>query len=97
MDSCVNNVLPQQVLETDYDTQKALAPYLKIPALRNIIHTFTNDENGNIGKWACNPEVQRLFSEAKKMLDNGRLSEQDLQTRLTTYLEVKCRFPHRKV
>ena len=77
------------MLQTDYDTQKALAPYLKIPALRNIIHTFTNDENGDIGKRACNPEVQRLFSEAKTMLEQGKISAEDLQARLTAYLQVR--------
>ena len=75
-------------MDTDYDTQKALAPYLKIPALRSIIQTFLNDENGDIGKWACNPEVQHMFADAKRLLDEGRITEKELQIRLTETLQA---------
>jgi hypothetical protein len=40
-----------QVLEADVEVQKKLLPFLKVPALRTIIHTFSNDEEGNFQRW----------------------------------------------
>ncbi len=49
-----------QVLKTDLDTQKAIGPYLKNPVLRRVIQTFTNDPEGDVSRWATNPEACSL-------------------------------------
>ena len=50
-----------QVLKTDLDTQKAIGPYLKNPVLRRVIQTFTNDPEGDVSRWATNPEACSLL------------------------------------
>jgi hypothetical protein len=80
--------LTLQVLSSNLETKQKLAPYLKHPVLRRVIQTFTNDEDGNMGKWACNPEVQRLLSEAKRLMDEGHVAEKEMERLLISHLEV---------
>ena len=68
-----------QVLEAEYDVQKAIAPFLKIPALRTIVQTFTNDLGGDFQKWAGNPCVLEMLTEAKRLLDEGHMTEPELE------------------
>jgi len=88
-----------QVLSSDLETKQKLAPYLKHPVLRRVIQTFTNDEDGNMGKWACNPEVQRLLSEAKRLMDEGHVAEKEMERQfglLISHLEVHLLSPDAK-
>jgi hypothetical protein len=77
-----------QVLETDYDVQKRIAPYLANPVLRRIIQTFTNDEHGDFGKWAANSMVLQMLEQTKNLIDKGHLSEKDLEHALIAQLQV---------
>lgn len=82
-----------QVLETDVEIQKRLAPFLKIPALRTIIRTFVNDENGDFGRWADNPNVIAMLTQAKKMLEDGHMTETDIEKAFASYLKVHNLLP----
>lgn len=73
------NCMVTQVLEAEYDVQKAIAPFLKIPALRTIVQTFTNDADGDFQKWAGNPCVLEMLTEAKRLLDEGHMTEAELE------------------
>ncbi len=46
------------MLRTDIEVRKAIGPFLKNPALRRVIQTFTNDPEGDVARWATNPEVR---------------------------------------
>ena len=78
-----------QVLDADKNAQSDIAPYLRIPALRPIIKSFTNDENGDFGKWASNPQVLAMLKQAKLLLDEGHMTEEELHMAFETRLEVR--------
>ena len=82
-----------QVLEADLDTQQAVAPLLQNKVLRRIIQSFTNDNKCKIDFWACNPEVLRLLHEAKRKMDEGFVSEEEMESLLLAHLQV-CIDPH---
>ena len=77
-----------QVLETSYEAQQAVAPFLEHRALRRIIQTFTNDENQDFDKWATNPLVRQMLAEAKDLLDSGKLSEKDVEQAMLQQVQV---------
>ena len=79
-----------QVLEAPYESQKAMVPFLEHRALRRIVQTFTNDENQDFGKWATNPLVIQMLTQARELLDSGQLTEQDVEQALTAQLQVSA-------
>ena len=81
------------MLTADLEAQKALVPFLKNGVLRRIIQTFTNDAQGDISKWACNPEVIRLLTEAKRHMDEGYITETEMEAKLVAQLKVSLSFP----
>mmetsp|Transcript_15327 Transcript_15327/g.29585 ORF Transcript_15327/g.29585 Transcript_15327/m.29585 type:complete len:345 (+) Transcript_15327:191-1225(+) len=68
-----------KVLSADYDAQKNIAPFLENRVLRRVINTFCNDPNNDFSKWANNKEVLNLLHAAKKMMDEGRMSEDEAE------------------
>ena len=82
--------MQMQVLDADKHAQADITPYLKIPALRPIIKTFTNDENGDFGKWASNPQVLAMLKQAKQLLDDGHMTQEELLRAFQGELEVSC-------
>ena len=79
-----------QVLDADKHAQSDITPYLKIPALRPIIKTFTNDKDGDFGKWASNPQVLAMLKQAKQLLDDGHMTQEELLRAFQGELEVTC-------
>lgn len=63
------------VLESEYDAQVAIAPFLRNRVLRRVVQTFANDPHGDFGKWATNPRVLEMLAEAQRLMDEGRLAE----------------------
>ena len=80
-----------QVLEAEYDVQKAIAPFLKVPALRTVIQTFTNDADGDFQKWAGNPAVLEMLMQAKQLLDKGRMTEAEMEHAFLECCNVRCK------
>ena len=74
------------VLSSEYDAQKSIAPFLKYPVLRKIIQTFTNDPSGDFGRWATNERVLSMLRAAKEVIDEGRMSEYELETVMMRYI-----------
>ena len=68
-------------------------PFLKNSVLRRIIQTFTNDAQGDVSKWACNPEVIRLMTEAKRLMDEGFVTETEMEAKLVAQLKVSLSSP----
>ena len=56
-----------QVLASEVDAQKAVAPYLEHPLLRKIVQTFTNDPRGDFAQWATNPLVISMLEQASDL------------------------------
>ncbi|KAL4858750.1 Peptidyl-prolyl cis-trans isomerase FKBP4 [Chlorella vulgaris] len=77
----------EKVLESDYDSQKNVAPFLQNRFLRRIIQTFTNDPAGDFEKWANNPRVMEMLREAKRMMDEGYLTEEEAETHMIRQLQ----------
>jgi len=68
-----------KVLEADYDAQIAIAPFLKNKMLKRVVQTFANDPNGDFEKWAKNPRVIEMLRSAQKMMDEGRVTEEEME------------------
>ena len=77
----------KKVLESDYEAQQNIAPFMEHKFLRRIIQTFCNDEQGDFGKWAKNPRVIEMLQHAKDLVDNGYVDEEELQYRMIEYLK----------
>ena len=76
------------MLQTNPEARKAIGPFLKNPALRRVIQTFTNDPEGDIARWATNPEVQRGSR------DPGRNCGDQQEDLLTDTMSFLCCCPH---
>ena len=75
-------------MASDYDAQKAMGPFLENPVLRRIIQTFTNDADGDFEKWANNPQVLAMLTEAKRLMDEGRVSPAEMEGLLLKHVQV---------
>lgn len=67
------------VVESDYDAQLSIAPFLRNKVLKKVVMTFANDPNGDFEKWAKNPRVIEMLSTAQKMMDEGRVTENEME------------------
>lgn len=75
------------VLDSDYDAQVSIAPFLKNRMLKKIVMTFANDPNGDFEKWAKNPRVIEMLTTAQKMMDEGRITEDEMEEHLIRMLK----------
>ena len=66
---------------------------MKSPALRAVIRSFTNDEEGNFGRWASNPHVLQMLKKAKWMLDEGHITEEEMMRGFQEQIEVGINLP----
>jgi hypothetical protein len=77
------------VMESDYDAQKNMAPFLENKVLRKIVQTFTNDPRNDFSKWANNPLVIRMLTKAKELMDEGRMTEDEAEHLILQQLNVR--------
>lgn len=68
-----------KVLEADYEAQKAIAPFLKNKVLKKVVQTFANDRDGDFEKWAKNPRVIEMLKAAEKHMEEGRMTEEEME------------------
>jgi len=68
----------EMVLQADATSQANILPFMDNKVLRRFIQTFTNDENKDFAKWAQNPLVLEMLHKAKEMMDQGRMSEDEM-------------------
>ena len=80
-----------KVMESDYDAQKNVAPFLDNRVLRKIVQTFTNDPRNDFGKWANNPQVIDMLQQAKELMDSGRMTEDECEHIMLQQLNVLSR------
>lgn len=86
--------LREAVLGADFEAQRAIAPYLRTPCLRRIVQTFTNDVRGDFSAWAANPRVIEMLAAAQRMLDEGRMSEEEMEQVLLAQLKDPAHEAH---
>lgn len=75
------------VLDSEYEAQVSIAPFLKNRVLKKIVMTFANDPQGDFEKWATNPRVIEMLSVAQKMMDEGRVTEDEMEEHLIRMLK----------
>lgn len=85
-----------QVLNADIEVQKNIAPFLKHRVLRAIVESLANSPDFEI--WAKNRMVIDSLKEAQRLLDNGHIKEEEMETVLLAYItqnmqvSTKCWF-----
>ena len=77
-----------QVLDADPHVQQDIVPYLKHRSLRSIVKSLTNDQDTGFADWASNPQVLNTLAEAKRLLDEGRMTEDEMEAALLAQLKV---------
>lgn len=69
----------QKLLSADSEAQQGVGPYLQNRVLRRIVMCLANDASGDFEKWAKNGRVLAMLKEAKALLDEGRLEEEEIE------------------
>ncbi len=80
--------MKKQVLQSDVEAQQNVAPFLKHRVLRDIVKSFTNSSTDDFETWARNQQVINTLKEAQRLLDNGYISEEDMEHSLLAHLQV---------
>lgn len=79
------------VLDSGLESKRSIGRYLAIPALRRIISTFQNGESGTFQDWSTNPQVLDMLAAAKAMVDDGRISAEELDHNIQRQLQNTTR------
>ena len=90
----------EKVLESDYEAQNNVAPFLENKVLRRIIKTFTNDDKGDFAKWARNPLVIQMLARVKEVRVVATTSSQPVLRKGFFYLPrllVSAKYKYRAV
>ena len=97
-ESCINfasgtaslhqSLVNKQVLQSDVEAQQNVAPFVKHRVLREIVISFTNSPNDDFEAWAKNQQAIDTLKEAQRLLDNGYISEKDMEHSLLAHLQV---------
>ena len=79
----------ERFLASSPEAQRAMAPFLKMPFLRRIVQTLTNDERNDFGHWATNPAIIELLTAAKDAIESGRMSEGEAEQLLLAHAQAR--------
>ena len=71
------------------EAQRSMAPFLKVPVLRRIVQTLTNDERNDFGHWATNPAIVEMLSAAKEAIETGRMTEVEVEHLLLAHAKAR--------
>ena len=74
-------------MQSDEESQRNIAPFLENPVLKRIVQTFCNDPKNDFNKWATNPRIIDMLTRAKKMMDEGRISSEEVEYLLISHLQ----------
>ena len=77
----------EKVLESSYEAQKNIAPFLENRVLRKIVQTFTNDRLNDFDKWARNPIVLEMLKGADDAMREGRVTEDEVEHNIIAWLK----------
>ena len=78
----------ERFLASSPEAQRAMAPFLKVPVLRRIVQTLTNDERNDFGHWATNPAIIEMLTAAKDAIESGRMTEAEAQLLLMAHAKA---------
>lgn len=84
------------VLSADEEAQRNVAPFLRTRVLRTLVSTFKNDEHGDFSKWANNPRVIEMLKTMQEAIDEGRVTETDVEQTMVNYLSDSANDGHDK-
>ena len=76
-------------MQSGEEALRNVAPFLKSKVLRGIVRSFTG--KNDFEQWATNAQVLDMLKEAQRLLDNGYITEEQLQKSLLAHLEVLCK------
>jgi hypothetical protein len=79
----------EAVLAAPPAAQRAIAPYLAIPCLRRVVQTLANGEEGDFGRWASNPLVLEHLAAAKRALEDGVLTEEEIERVMVAQVQAR--------
>ncbi|KAG2453687.1 hypothetical protein HYH02_001899 [Chlamydomonas schloesseri] len=86
-DAALMEALRSKVEAADAATRAALAPFLAVPVLARLVSCLFNDPDTDVAAWASNPQVLSMLRRARRMLQRGDATEQQLEAALLTYLK----------
>ena len=72
-------LIAMQVISSDQESQKNVAPFLKTRPLRAIVESLANSPNNEFENWAKNQAVIRSLKEAQRLLDEGYVKEEEME------------------
>lgn len=75
-----------QVLNADTEVQKNIAPFLKHRVLRAIVESLANSPDNDLEVWAKNRMVIDSLKEAQRLLENGHVKEEEMETALLAHI-----------
>ena len=81
----------ERFLASSPEAQIAMAPFLKVPVLRRIVQTLTNDERNDFGHWATNPAIIEMLTAAKDAIESGRMTEAETEHLLLAHAKACAR------
>ena len=84
------------VLSADEEAQRNVAPFLRTRATRHVVETFGRDDAGDFSKWASNPMVIEMLSKCQSAIDEGRISNEDMERVMVNYLSDPKNDGHEK-
>ena len=76
------------MLQSDIEAQQNVAPFLRHKVLRNIVKSFTTSPGDDFETWAKNQQVIDTLTEAQRLLNNGCITEQQLEDSFLAYAQV---------
>ncbi len=76
------------MLQADVEAQKNVLPFLKHRVLREVVRSFTSSPNDDFEIWAKNQQAIDMLKEAQRLLDNGYITEQEMEKSLLPHLQV---------
>lgn len=75
-----------QVMNADTEAQKNIAPFLKHRVLRAIVESLANSPDNDFEVWAQNRMVIDSLKEAQRLLNNGYVKEEEMETALLAHI-----------
>ena len=75
-----------QVMNADTEVQKNIAPFLKHRALRAIVESLANSPDNDFEAWAQNRMVIDCLRQAQRLLENGHVKEEEMETALLAHI-----------
>ncbi|KAL3157078.1 hypothetical protein ABBQ38_001325 [Trebouxia sp. C0009 RCD-2024] len=85
-----------QVLNADIEAQKNVAPFFKHRVLRAIVESLANSPDDDFEAWAKNKMVLTSLREAQRLLDDGHITEEEMENALLHHVAKDTQLVERR-